>query len=84
MPEHTNIYETTNWGVHIRGADNVLAAIDFDHAVKKCDEINCIIVHQIKPNCDEHCPIIFAQVGKWEDIATHSHDPKNEDWENLF
>lgn len=73
-----------NWGVHVLGPDNVLAAHSFREAVEKCHEINMTLVNffESERGKDPLYPRVFAQVARWEDIASGLHEPDKTDWAN--
>ncbi len=80
-----NIYESTKWGVFAAGPGNVFAAHSFEEAVEKASEMNKLIVDYIKPiSGSSHYPLLFAQVDRWENIASFEHNPYETDWNDPF
>lgn len=80
----SNAYDNTKWGVHFCGPDTILAAESFEHAVKKAEEINKMVIDFFKPMAEsEYSPIFFAQVDVWSELSKGEHDPSESDWDDI-
>ena len=76
-----NIYDEHNWGVHVIGPDNVLAARSFEEAAEKAAFLNGVVANVIKKDPKF---ITYAQVCLWENVTSAQHNPEDTDWDNPF
>ena len=75
-----NQYESTKWGVHVKGPNTILAAHSFQEAVEKSQEINAYALSRIPEMKSPFYPLLWATVERWEDLTTSEHNPAETDW----
>lgn len=80
-----NAYDLRKWAIVIAGQDTVFDCKSFDHAVEKCNELNIIVLENIKPHSKSgHYPVSWAKIELWEDDGIGKHDPENTCWDEPF
>ncbi len=79
-----NVFDETQWGVHVLGPDNIFAAKSFQEATEKAEEFNRMVVDIIYPlSCSEYHAVIFARVAIWTELSNSIHSPAETDWEEM-
>lgn len=82
--DNINVFDETQWGVHVLGPDNIFAAKSFQEATEKAAEFNKMVVDLIYPISDsEYHAVIFARVAVWGELSNSSHSPDETDWEEM-
>ncbi len=84
LEQEVNVFDKTQWGVHVLGPDNIFAAKSFQEATEKAAEFNRMVVNLIYPISDsEYHAIIFARVAVWGELSKFEHDPEETDWTEM-